>query len=37
MLQVRDGVNRAEFDNGIREWRARHGHPIRRGDRQPIE
>jgi magnesium-dependent phosphatase 1 len=28
MYLVRDGVNRQEIDNGIREWRKRHGHNI---------
>jgi magnesium-dependent phosphatase 1 len=26
MYLVRDGVTRAEIDNGVREWRKRHGH-----------
>ncbi|KAG9245320.1 putative magnesium-dependent phosphatase P8B7.31 [Calycina marina] len=34
MHLVRDGANRAEFDNGMRAWRARHGHPTKR---DPIE
>jgi magnesium-dependent phosphatase 1 len=28
MYLVRDGVTRAEIDNGVREWRKRHGHNI---------
>ncbi|RDL31963.1 putative magnesium-dependent phosphatase P8B7.31 [Venustampulla echinocandica] len=28
MYLVRDGVNAAEVDNGIKEWRKRHGHNI---------
>jgi hypothetical protein len=26
--KVRDGVTREEIDNGIREWRAKHGHEV---------
>ncbi|KAE8451738.1 hypothetical protein EG329_003195 [Mollisiaceae sp. DMI_Dod_QoI] len=28
MYLVRDGVTRKEIDNGIREWRKRHGHDV---------
>ena len=28
MLQVRDGVTVNELDNGIREWRKKHGHEV---------
>lgn len=28
MYLVRDGVSRAEVDNGVREWRKRHGHAL---------
>jgi magnesium-dependent phosphatase 1 len=30
MYLVRDGVSREELDNGIREWRKRHGHDLGR-------
>jgi len=30
MYLVRDGVTKAEFDNGVREWRKRNGYDIGR-------
>lgn len=32
MYLVRDGVTREEIDNGVREWRKRHGHETGRSD-----
>ncbi|KAH7411188.1 putative magnesium-dependent phosphatase P8B7.31 [Cadophora sp. MPI-SDFR-AT-0126] len=31
MYLVRDGVSRAELENGIKDWRKRHGHDVARG------